>query len=128
MRIHHLAIKVADPEASLAVYAELLGLSELRRWFEPDGRVRSIWLALEGEVFLALERSHEDGRRADEQPGHHCLSLGISASERARWRTRVLEAGFEIERESPYTLYLRDRDGNLLGLSHFPDEASTASA
>ena len=35
----------------------------------------------------------------------------------------VEESGWfvPIERESPYTLYTRDPDGNLIGLSHYPD-------
>lgn len=124
MRIHHFAIKVGDPERSLAVYGELLGLSEQRRWFLDDGRVRSIWLALDGGVFLALERAQAGGGRTDEQPGHHCFVLAIEPEARESWRARVRGAGLEIERESPYTIYFRDLDGNLLGLSHYPDEES----
>lgn len=124
MRIHHFATKVTDPERSLAVYVALLGLTERRRWLEEDGQVRSIWLDLEGGVFLALERARSEGARRDEQPGHHCLVLAIAPGERAGWRGRVESAGLAIERESPYTLYFRDPDGNLIGLSHYPEAAT----
>jgi catechol 2,3-dioxygenase-like lactoylglutathione lyase family enzyme len=121
VRIHHLAIKVEDPERSLALYRDLLALPELQRWFEPDGSLRSVWLSLEGSAFLALERAHAIGGRRDDQPGHHCLALEIQKIERETWRVRLVAAGFEIERESPYTLYFHDRDRNLVALSHHPE-------
>ncbi len=121
MKIHHLAIKVEDPERSLSLYRDLLGLPELRRWFEPEGRLRSVWLELEAGAFVALERAESSGLRADEAPGHHCLALAIAAADRDAWRTKLSLGGIGVERESPYSLYFRDRDQNLIALSHHPD-------
>lgn len=124
MRIHHVAIKVSDPEECLGLYRDLLGLPELRRWFEDDGSLRSVWLRFGSDAFLALERARQSSQRSDDQTGHHCLALEIEATDREAWRARLEGAGIEIERESPYSLFFRDGDRNLLALSHYPDRDS----
>jgi catechol 2,3-dioxygenase-like lactoylglutathione lyase family enzyme len=53
-RIHHLALRVDDPERSLRFYGGVLGLDEARR-FEEGGRVRSIWMSV-GDAMLMLVR------------------------------------------------------------------------
>ena len=52
--VHHLALRVADVERALGFYAGVLGLPELRRFEEPDGRLRSAWLQA-GPLVLMLE-------------------------------------------------------------------------
>ena len=122
MRVHHLAVVVSDLQRAEAFYAGVLGLPVLRRWDDVGGRPRSVWLALADETFLAVERaSSGEPHRDDGAPGFHCLALAISRDERERWRERLERAGHPVERESPHTLYVRDPDGNLVGLSHFPD-------
>jgi hypothetical protein len=119
--LHHLAVVVRDPEASLAFYGGLLGLGEIRRWHDARG-LRSIWVKLGGEAFLAIERAETTGpTRAEEAPGFHCLALAIARSERAWWQEKLACAGFPLARETPYTIYVRDPDGHLVGLSHYPD-------
>lgn len=123
LRVHHLAVVVADLTRAANFYLGVLGLPELRRWDDAQGRLRSIWCELGAGAFLALERAeHEGPRREDQAPGWHCVALGIRPDERERWRNRLSAAGFEVFRESPYTLYVRDPDGNIVGLSHFPEE------
>ncbi len=121
-RLHHLAVVVRDLARAERFYGELLGMPVLRRWSDEAGAPRSVWLALAGDAFLAVERagSHEPGRR-DEQPGFHCVALAIARDERAAVRARLEAAGHPIERASSFTLYVRDPDGNLVGLSHWPD-------
>ncbi len=123
LAVHHLAVVVASLDHAERFYAGVLGLPVLRRWDDAEGAPRSVWLALGGGAFLAVERagSPTSPRREDLAPGLHCLSLGIRPDEREAWREKLTHAGFPIERESPYTLYTRDPDGNLIGLSHFPD-------
>jgi glyoxylase I family protein len=124
--IHHVAVVVCDLDRAERFYSDVLGLSVLRRWEDAAGRPRSVWLALGGGAFLAIERAEDpSGRtRADLAPGLHCLALAIRPDERDGMRDKLSLAGFPVIRESPYTLYTRDPDGNLIGLSHFPDEAS----
>ncbi len=122
--VHHLAVVVQDLGRAEAFYTGVLGLRIVRRWDDEAGVPRSLWLELEGGAFLAVERAHAgEPRRVDEAPGWHCVALGITRSERERWRERLSAKGVAVERESSYTLYVRDPDGNLIGLSHYPEPA-----
>jgi len=124
LAVHHLAVLVRDLVRAEAFYAGVLGLEVARRWADHAGAPRSIWLTLGGGAFLALERAEGIASpREPGSPGWHCVALGIARDERERYRARLAESGFPVERESPYTLYTRDPDGNLLGLSHYPDPA-----
>jgi glyoxylase I family protein len=110
MRVHHLAVVVTDLARAEEFYSGTLGLPVIKRWDD-----RAVWLALEHDVFLALERAGEGEARRDTAPGWHCVALAIDPDEREAWRARI-----RVERESPHTLYTRDPDGNLVGLSHYP--------
>ncbi|MBI5067463.1 MAG: VOC family protein [Deltaproteobacteria bacterium] len=123
---HHLAIQVTDLPACERFYREVLGLRVLRRWPAEGGGERSVWLAV-GDGFVALERAGaapgpevpwRDGR-----PGLHLLALRIGPDERAAWEERLRKAGVEVVLRSPHTLYVRDPEGNRIGLSHWPEEA-----
>jgi glyoxylase I family protein len=121
-RLHHLAVVVADLGRAERFYCEILGLPVLRRLSDARGAPRAIWLELQG-AFLALERAESPGgaTRADQAPGFHCLALAIAPGDKQAWRERLEAAGFALVRESPFTLYVRDPDGNLVGLSHHPE-------
>ncbi len=122
MELHHLAVVVADLKRAEQFYCDVLGLRVVRRWDDERGEHRSTWVSL-GSAFLAIERAAASGpTRADDAPGHHCVALKIREKERADWRARLESAGCAIERESPYTLYFRDPDRNLIALSHYPEE------
>lgn len=121
LSVHHLAVVTADLARSEAFYAGLLGLPVQKRWSDAEGRPRSVWLGLGGGAFLAVERAEAEGPvRSPEAPGWHCVALGIPVGDRALWRGRLIAAGFPVIRESAFTLYVRDPDGNLVGLSHHP--------
>lgn len=122
--VHHLAVVVANLERAAEFYVGVLGLRELRRWDDAQGQLRSIWCELGGGAFLAIERAErEEPRRDDVTPGFHCVALRIRPDEREPWRQRLTRANFDVFRESAYTLYVRDPEGNIVGLSHFPDAA-----
>lgn len=122
--MHHLAVVVRDLDRAEAFYAGVLGLPVVQRWADAAGAPRSVWLGLGGGGFLAVERAAADGpTRTDEAPGWHCVALGIAAGERAAWRGRIEAAGARVERESPYSMYVRDPEGNLVALSHYPQAA-----
>ena len=122
---HHLAVQCADLAACERFYREVLGLPVLRRWPGAGGDDRSVWLAV-GDGFLALERA-AGPRQAppfrDGAPGLHLLALRIGAGERAAWEERLRGAGVEVVHRTPHTLYVRDPEGNRVGLSHWPEAA-----
>jgi catechol 2,3-dioxygenase-like lactoylglutathione lyase family enzyme len=128
---HHLAIQVRDLPAVERFYKETLGLAELRRWPAADGDGdRSVWLDAGGGGFIALERvaagetAREDAARA-QRPGLHLIALRIERAARGEWERRLAAAGFPVESRTSFTLYVRDPEGNRVGLSHWPDDAGT---
>ncbi len=122
---HHLAVCVTDLDRAEAFYSGVLGLPVTRRWEDGAGRPRSIWLELGGGAFLAVERAEAHGpRRDDRAPGWHCVALSIERGLREAWREHLARAGHPVERESAYTLYLRDPEGAWVALSHYPDAAA----
>jgi glyoxylase I family protein len=113
-RIHHLAIRVADPVASLAFYSGVLGLPEVRRAQE-DGRVRSIWVRA-GDAVLMLEREIKGGG-----PGAgsgHVLVLEVDDLD--DWAGILELAGRSPIARTESTLYVADPDGHRVGLSVYP--------
>lgn len=123
-RVHHLAVTVRDLDRAEGFYAGLLGLPVQRRWSDAAGAPRSVWLGLGGGAFLAVERAPEAApARPADPPGWHCVALAIAREEREAWRARFTEAGIAVEKETAYTLYVRDPEGNQVALSHYPDAA-----
>jgi glyoxylase I family protein len=123
--IHHLAIKVADLSSAEAFYAGLLRLPVARRWPSADGTgERSIWIDLGGDSFLAIERAAAAGTSKDEEiPGIHLVALRIDRQDRDAWKARLADAGHAVYLQTDYTLYVRDPEGNRVGLSHWPERA-----
>jgi len=118
MRIHHLALRVADVERSRAFYAGLLGLRELRRSRDETG-LRSVWLAA-GNTVLMLERRLA-GAGAEAGSGH-LLAFDVrpeagAGGGLAAWEQRLQAAGVALDGRSEKTLYVRDPDGHRVGLS-----------
>ena len=114
MRIHHLALRVADPERAAAFYSGVLGLAEQRR-LEEGGRLRAIWLRA-GEALLMLERELR-GAGASEGSGH---LVAFAVDDLAGWREKLARAGVPVEDHTEFTLYVRDADGHRVGLSCYP--------
>jgi catechol 2,3-dioxygenase-like lactoylglutathione lyase family enzyme len=107
VRIHHLAIRVRDLEASRAFYSGILGLPEMK-----PGDSRSLWLRA-GDSILMLERSLR-GKGAEEGSGH---VLALAADDLEIWEEKLAAAGIPIDDRTPYTLFVRDPDGHRVALS-----------
>ncbi|HEY3352678.1 MAG TPA: VOC family protein [Polyangia bacterium] len=122
---HHLAVQVRDLAAAEAFYAGLLGLPVIARHATADGAPRSVWVGLDGGGFLALERcdgTAEDRPYHDARPGLHLLALRIPPATRAAWEARLAAAGHPRVAATRFTFYVRDPEGNRVGLSHWPEE------
>jgi glyoxylase I family protein len=128
---HHLAIQVRDLAAVERFYRETLGLPVMRRWPARDGAPgeRAVWLdSGDGHGFIALEvvaagaTAAEDAARAT-GPGLCFVALRIEREARAGWERRFAAAGVAVEARTAFTLYVRDPEGNRVGLSHWPHEA-----
>ncbi len=127
--VHHLAVVVADLPRAERFYVKLLGLPVLKRWCDAAGKPRSLWVKIRGREFLALELAHRARpQRHPEAPGWHCVAFKIDVDDRRLWRRRLQAAGIPLVRESDYTLYVLDPDGNLVGLSHYPKRSPQGGA
>ncbi len=113
MLIHHLALRVADCDASVAFYSRLLHLRELRRVVE-NGRVRSVWLET-GQTTLMLERELR-GVGPASGSGH---LVAFAVEDLAEWEDRLARAGIAVVDRTAHTLYIRDPDGHRVGLSNY---------
>lgn len=114
VRVHHVALRVADCEKAAAFYSGLLGLPERRR-LEGEGGPRAIWLQA-GGALLMLERALR-GAGAQEGSGH---LLAFAVEDIEEWEGRLRAAGIRIEDRTAHTLYVRDPDGHRVGLSSYP--------
>lgn len=123
--VHHVAVVTRDLERSARFYEGVLGLPVVRRLDDAAGRPRALWLGLGGGAFLAIELAAVVGSSSlakdDASPGFHCLALAIERAEREPLRAHLAAAGFPVERETAFTIYTRDPDGALVGLSHYPE-------
>ncbi len=120
---HHLALQARDVSRVAAFYETVLGLPKTATHRTPEGAVRSIWLSLTASGdpragFLAVEQ----GAGEPGPLGYSMLGLRIDAAARLRVRAELEARGVKIEKESRWTLYVKDPEGNLVGLSHHPSD------
>jgi catechol 2,3-dioxygenase-like lactoylglutathione lyase family enzyme len=111
--IHHLALRVADPERARAFYSDLLGLPERRRLTDERG-LRAIWLQA-GEALLMLERELR-GRGEATGSGH---LLAFAVADLRPWEEKLRAARVAIDDRTETTLYFRDPDGHRVGVSTY---------
>ena len=122
---HHVAVQVKDVERVSAFYARTLGLPELKRFHRDDGSLRSVWLGVETAPatpapFLAVEQLDDASRGAS---GFSMVALRIDPAERSAVVKRLEALKVPLEKQTGWTLYFRDPEGNLVGLSHHPHDA-----
>ncbi len=112
MRLHHLALRSADPAALARWYATLFGLPV---WREQPGP--SIWLGLD-DAALMIEPAgpSEPGVPAGTM---EFFALRVSPAGRDAFVERCALAGVAVEHRTAFTVYVRDPDGRRVGVSCF---------
>lgn len=111
--LHHLALRVTDLGRAEDFYAGLLGLPLRARHHHEDGTPRALWLDLGPGVVLMLELALRG--RGESHGSAHLLALAVD--DLAAWERRLAGAHIPIDDRSAYTLFVRDPDGNRVGLS-----------
>lgn len=119
---HHVAVFANDVEKVAAFYREVLGLPELARYPLPGGGLRAIWLSASHDGapmggFLAIEAA-----AVQPTPGSAVIALRIEAPERERLKRELAVKGVAIEKETRWTTYVRDPEGNVVAFSHHPHD------
>lgn len=118
--IHHVAIQVHDVEKVARFYRDVLELPERARHHRDDGSLRSIWIEASPDgSFLAIEELRPGTRGT---LGHSLVALRIARADRAGWLQHLAEHGVPIEKQTRWTLYVKDPEGNVIGLSHHPHD------
>lgn len=117
---HHVAVQVRDVQRVTDFYVQVLGLTEVRRFLRDDGSLRSVWVNA-GEGFIAIERAPDS--TADGTLGFSMFALRIDAQQRKTIVEELTRAGVTIEKQTGWTIYVKDPEGNLVGLSHHPHDA-----
>jgi glyoxylase I family protein len=121
LRIHHIALRTRDPDATERFYVSVLGLEIVAR----HAARGSVWLDANGAIVM-VERA--DGSEPSVPEGTRDL-LAFAVDDLPAWRRRFAEAGVAVEGETPHTLYVRDPDGRRVGVSAyaFPDAGANAA-
>ncbi|MFO0600104.1 MAG: VOC family protein [Myxococcaceae bacterium] len=120
---HHVAVQVADVDRVARFYVQVLGLSEVRRFHRDDGSLRSVWVAAQPDAqgpFVAIEQL--DARERG-PAGYSMVAFRIAPEARQAVIAELAQHGVAIEKQSGWTIYVRDPEGNLVGLSHHPHDA-----
>jgi catechol 2,3-dioxygenase-like lactoylglutathione lyase family enzyme len=122
---HHVALQARDVEGVARFYREHLGLPELQRHLRDDGSLRSIWLGARAGAgaeagFLAVEHL-PDGAQGTQ--GFSMVAFRIAPEGRAGLLEGLARAGVAVTRQTRWTVYVLDPEGNLVGLSHHPHDA-----
>lgn len=120
---HHVALRVRDVDRVSNFYVQLLGLVEVKRHVYADGQLRSVWIAAHsGEgpqvPFLAIERC--EARPANGTLGAQMVAFAIHPELRGKLVARLEAAGVAVEKQTAWTVYVRDPESNLVGFSHYP--------
>lgn len=120
---HHLALQARDVETVAAFYRDVIGLAETRRFHRDDGSLRSIWLATGDTGFLAVEHLPGGAPLADASLGLSMIALRIDPLARGAALTELSRRGVAIVKQTGWTIYVKDPEGTLVGLSHHPFDA-----
>jgi catechol 2,3-dioxygenase-like lactoylglutathione lyase family enzyme len=111
MRIHHLAMRSAEPARLERFYTGVLGLAVVRR----DPSRGSVWLRA-GEAIVMIE-PRSGGEPSIPEGSMELVAFAVGPDQAEDLRARLTHSGVAIEGETVYTMYFRDPDGRRIALS-----------
>ena len=114
MRYLHTMVRVADLDASLAFYRDLLGLEELNRFDVEAGRFTLVFLAAPGNDVAQVELTH-NWDSEDYDGGRNFGHLAYEVEDIYEICQRMMDAGITINRPP--------RDGHM-AFVRSPDQIS----
>ena len=99
MRYLHSMVRVCDLEASLNFYCDLLGLTEVRRKNNPQGRFTLVFLAAPGQGDVAeIELTHNWGSDEDYGGARNFGHLAYEVEDIYAACRRLMDGGVTINR------------------------------
>lgn len=121
-RLHHIALGARDVDGVAAFYAEVFGLEERARHHYDDGRLRSVWLDVDGTL-LMVEHTTQPARHVDGVgAGPFLLAFSVADGDARRaFEQRLADRGVDVEDRTGFSSYFRDPEGNRVAVSHYPD-------
>lgn len=108
--IHHIAIGTRKVRKLADFYLKMPHAEKIREWEEPDGALRSVWIQF-SKTILMIEFGETMAPRA--------LVFGYEIEDLKKWN--ILFETIPVTRETEFTKYFLDPDGNQLGLSSYPE-------
>lgn len=123
--LHHLALKARDVTRMADFYRVVLGLPEMRRAHDARG-LRAVWLDAGGTILMVERADHAGPEPAArdfhaDPPGLFLIALRVEAADHPAWIERLEANGVHLAHRTEATLYLRDPEGNRVGLSSYPE-------
>ena len=112
-RVHHVALRAHDVDATASFYKAVLGLAEVRA-----ARPGSIWLGLADDAVLMVE-ARVPGEPAVPDGSMELLAFRVGEDEKRAVRDTARARGC-FDGETAHTVYLRDPDGRRIGVSTHP--------
>ncbi|MBM9590802.1 VOC family protein [Leptospira sp. 201903075] len=109
--IHHIAIGTPNPSNLAEFYLQIPGAKKTQEFHYESGTIRSIWIEV-GPTILMLEEGVNKSPRA--------LVFSLEQNEKSEWIQFLNQV--QIQNKTDFTVYFLDSDGNLLGLSQYPEK------
>ncbi len=124
--LHHVAIQVHDLPRAARFYEQVLRLPRDEERRDAEGNVRAVWLVC-GPSRIVLEQvAASEGPAATsafhtDALGLHVVALQIDIDDRDAWRGHLKKNAVPVVHETVYSLFVRDPEGNRIGITHYPD-------
>jgi catechol-2,3-dioxygenase len=118
-RLDHVSLNVSDREASIAWYADVLGLEQRNRPRQDDWPV---FMGGFGTCIALFQAEVVSPERATESTGlrHVAFAVGEADLERAQAHLRERDVDFRLEDHgNADSIYARDPDGNVIELTSY---------